>query len=79
MTFCVSVIENTSMLFWGLMLQQKTITFIYLEKANSQRVFQLRMGRHWGKTPAGAQKAIWCEAFDTTPVVSHKSDFKEQC
>lgn len=46
MKFCMSETEDTPMLFGGLMLHQKTVAFVCLEKAISPKFFELRMGRH---------------------------------
>lgn len=40
MKFCMSETKDTPMLLWGLMLQQKTVAFVYLEKAIPPKVFE---------------------------------------
>lgn len=75
MKFSMSEAEDTPVLFWGLMLHQKTVAFVYLEKAISPEFF--KNGKTLRQISTEAQKAIWGEALGSMPVISHKSDFKE--
>lgn len=61
----MSETEDTPGLFWGLMLQQKTIDFVYLEK---------KLKSMWVKTGKMLRHSS-TEALGTTPVISPKSDF----